>query len=97
MVWLDECLERSAAVKDTDVYYQWATLEQMSEKERRYLQDHCDAARTIVGTTSWKEIITREAIPKGLKNPIEAQEPSEEELAAAATAAATKPIAKPTA
>ncbi|WP_426126305.1 DUF1073 domain-containing protein [Pararhizobium sp. PWRC1-1] len=115
MVRLDECLERSADVKDPDVYYQWAPLEQMSEKERADIfKTTADAARTIVGTTSGQEIITREAISKGLTNrlvedgvlpgldaaveeygPIEEQEPSEEELAAAA--AATKPLPKPTA
>lgn len=118
MMRLDECIERSADVVDPDVYYQWAPLEQMSEKEiADIFKITADAARTIVGTGTGQEIITREAISKALTNRlvedgvlpgldaaieeyglIEEQEPSEEELAAAAAAqAATKPVAKPTA
>jgi phage-related protein (TIGR01555 family) len=69
MVRLDECLERSADVKDPDVYYQWAPLEQMSEKERADIfKTNADAARTIVGTGTGQEIIPREAVSDALVN-----------------------------
>lgn len=69
MVRLDECLERSADVVDPDVYYQWAPLEQMSEKERADIfKTTADAARTIVGSGTGQEIITREAVSKALVN-----------------------------
>ncbi len=107
MVRLDECLERSADVKDPDVYYQWAPLEQMSEKERADIfKTTADAARQLVGTTSGQEIIPREAVSDALVNrlvedgvlpgldaameeygKLSEQEPTDEELAAAAAAA----------
>ncbi|WP_246705402.1 phage portal protein [Rhizobium sp. WYCCWR 11152] len=103
---LDECIERSADVKDPDVHYRWAPLEQMSEKERADIfKTTADAARQLVGTGTGQEIITREAISKALTNrlvedgvlpgldaaieeygTIEEQEPSEEEVTAAAAA-----------
>jgi phage-related protein (TIGR01555 family) len=69
MVRLDECLERSAGVVDPDVYYQWAPLEQMSEKERAEIfKTTADAARQLVGTTAGQEIIPREAVSDALVN-----------------------------
>lgn len=69
MVRLDECLERSADVKDPDVYYQWAPLEQMSEKERADIfKLTADAARQLVGTGTGQEIIPREAVSDALAN-----------------------------
>lgn len=66
---LDACLERSAGVVDPDVYYQWAPLEQMSEKERAEIfKTTADAARTIVGTGAGQEIIPREAVSDALVN-----------------------------
>lgn len=66
---LDECIERSADVKDPDVHYRWAPLEQMSEKERADIfKTTADAARQLVGTGTGQEIITREAISKALTN-----------------------------
>ncbi|NTJ00341.1 DUF1073 domain-containing protein [Agrobacterium rhizogenes] len=113
MTRLDECLIRSAiGNRDPDVYYNWAALEQMSEKEKAEIfKTKADAARTLVGSGTGQEIIPREALSDALVNTfvedgslpgLEAaidkygtlaeQEPSEEELAAAAAAqAATKP------
>ncbi|NTI22033.1 DUF1073 domain-containing protein [Rhizobium rhizogenes] len=113
MTRLDECLIRSATgARDPGIYYSWAPLEQMSEKEKADIfNTKATAARTLVGTTSGQEIIPREALSDALVNTfvedgslpgLEAaidkygtlaeQEPSEEELAAAAAAqAATKP------
>jgi uncharacterized protein len=69
MVRLDECLERSADVRDPDVYYQWAPLEQMSEKERAEIfKTTADAARQLVGTTPGQEIIPREVVSDALVN-----------------------------
>lgn len=69
MMRLDECLERSADVTDPDVYYQWAPLEQMSEKERAEIfKTTADAARQLVGTTAGQEIIPREAVSDALVN-----------------------------
>ncbi|TAV98493.1 DUF1073 domain-containing protein [Rhizobium ruizarguesonis] len=66
---LDECIERSADVKDPDVHYRWAPLEQMSEKERADIfKTTADAARQLVGSGMGQEIITREAISKALTN-----------------------------
>ncbi|TAV89304.1 anti-CBASS protein Acb1 family protein [Rhizobium leguminosarum] len=66
---LDKCLERSADVVDPDVYYQWAPLEQMSEKERSEIfKTTADAARQLVGTGTGQEIIPREAVSDALVN-----------------------------
>ncbi|WP_259664718.1 DUF1073 domain-containing protein [Rhizobium bangladeshense] len=107
---LDECIERSAGVKDPDVHYHWAPLEQMSEKERADIfKTTADAARQLVGTGTGQEIVPREAVSDALVNrlvedgvlpgldaamekygTLAEQEPSEEELAAAAAAGAPK-------
>lgn len=109
MVRLDECLERSAGVRDPDVHYRWAPLEQMSEKERAEIfKTTADAARQLVGSTAGQEIIPREAVSDALVNrlvedgvlpgldaameeygKLSEQEPSDEELAAAAAAQAS--------
>jgi len=69
MVRLDECLERSAGIHDPAVYYRWAPLEQMSEKERADIfKLTADAARQLVGTTFGQEIIPREAVSDALVN-----------------------------
>ncbi|MBY2986386.1 anti-CBASS protein Acb1 family protein [Rhizobium leguminosarum] len=66
---LDECIERSADVKDPDVHYRWAPLEQMSEKERSEIfKATADAARQLVGTGTGQEIIPREAVSDALVN-----------------------------
>lgn len=67
---LDECLIRSATGKrDPAVYYEWAPLEQMSEKERADIfKTTADAARAIVGTGTGQEIITRDAVSRALVN-----------------------------
>ncbi|TBF08711.1 anti-CBASS protein Acb1 family protein [Rhizobium ruizarguesonis] len=66
---LDECIERSADVKDPDVHYRWAPLEQMSEKERADIfKTTADAARQLVGTGTGQEIIPREAVSDALVN-----------------------------
>lgn len=69
MIRLDEALERSADVRDPDVHYRWAPLEQMSEKERAEIfKTTADAARTIVGSGPGQEIIPREAVSDALVN-----------------------------
>ena len=69
MVRLDECLERSADVRDPDVHYRWSPLEQMNEKERAEIfKTTADAARQLVGTTPGQEIVPREAVSDALVN-----------------------------
>lgn len=114
MTRLDECLIRSATgSRDKDIYYSWAPLEQMSEKEKADIFNvKATAARTLVGSGTGQEIIPREAVSDALVNTfiedgslpgLEAaideygtlaeQEPSEEEIAAAAAAqGANKPM-----
>lgn len=66
---LDECIERSAGVVDKDVYYRWAPLEQMSEKERADIfKTTADAARALVGTGTGQEIVPRDAVSDALVN-----------------------------
>jgi phage-related protein (TIGR01555 family) len=66
---LDECIERSAGVVDPDVYYRWAPLKQMSEKERADIfKTTADAARQLVGTGTGQEIVPREAVSDALVN-----------------------------
>ncbi|MBN9034176.1 MAG: hypothetical protein BGO05_16655 [Rhizobiales bacterium 63-7] len=69
MVRLDECLKRSADVRDPDAHYRWSPLEQMSEKERADIfKTTADAARQLVGTGTGQEIIPREAVSDALVN-----------------------------
>jgi hypothetical protein len=67
---LDECLIRSATgSRDEAIYYDWAPLEQMSEKERADIfKTKSDAARALIGSTAGQEIITREALSDALVN-----------------------------
>ncbi|APG91139.1 anti-CBASS protein Acb1 family protein [Sinorhizobium americanum] len=109
MARLDECIIRSAlGSRDPDVYYEWAPLWGMSEKEKAdVFKTKADAARQLVGTTPGQEIIPRDAVSDALVNTLvedgslpgldaaieehgklSEQEPSEEELAAAAAAQA---------
>lgn len=66
----DECLIRSAlGNRPPEVYYTWAPLEQMSEKERADIfKTTADAARAIVGSGTGQEIITRDAVSRALTN-----------------------------
>lgn len=69
MARLDECIERSADIRDPGVYYRWAPLEQMSEKERAEIfKTTADAARQLVGTGAGQEIVPREAVSDALVN-----------------------------
>lgn len=70
MTRLDECIIRSATGnRDEDIYYTWAPLEQMSEREKADIfKTKADAARALVGTTSGQEIIPREAVSDALVN-----------------------------
>jgi phage-related protein (TIGR01555 family) len=67
---LDECIIRtSTGSRDPEIYYEWAPLEQMSEKERADIfKIKADAARVIVGSSAGQEIITREAVSDALIN-----------------------------
>lgn len=69
MVRLDECIERSADVRDPDVHYRWSPLEQMNERERADIfKTTADAARQLVGSAVGQEIIPREAVSDALVN-----------------------------
>ncbi len=115
MARLDECLIRSATgARDPAIYYSWAPLEQMSEKDKADIfKTKADAARQLVGTGAGQEIIPREALSDALVNALvedgslpglEAaieefgtlaeNQPTEEELAAAAVATAAQQAAK---
>ncbi|TWB61682.1 hypothetical protein FBZ98_1011027 [Rhizobium sp. ERR 922] len=67
---LDECIIRSATgSRDESIYYSWAPLEQMSEKDKADIfKTKADAARQLVGTASGQEIIPREALSDALVN-----------------------------
>ncbi len=98
------CIRSATGKRDPAIYYEWAPLYAMTEKERaEVFKTYADGARQLVGSGSGQEIITREAVSKALINrivedgnlpglaeaveefgPIEEQEPTEEELAAAA-------------
>lgn len=70
MARLDECIIRSATgARDPAVYYSWAPLEQMSEKDKADIfNTKATAARTLVGTGTGQEIIPREALSDALVN-----------------------------
>jgi phage-related protein (TIGR01555 family) len=67
---LDECLIRSAlGSRDPGIYYEWAPLWGMSEKEKAdVFKTTADAARQLVGTGSGQEIVPREAVSDALVN-----------------------------
>jgi hypothetical protein len=70
MARLDECLIRSAlGSRDPDIYYEWAPLWGMSEKEKAdVFKTKADAARQLVGTSVGQEIIPRDAVSDALVN-----------------------------
>jgi phage-related protein (TIGR01555 family) len=70
MMRLDECLIRSAlGSRDPDIYYEWAPLWGMSEKEKaEVFKTKADAARQLVGTTPGQELIPRDAVSDALVN-----------------------------
>ncbi|ASP70352.1 hypothetical protein CDO28_01450 [Sinorhizobium meliloti] len=70
MARLDECIIRSAlGSRDPDIYYEWAPLWGMSEKEKAdVFKTKVDAARQLVGSGSGQEIIPREAVSDALVN-----------------------------
>lgn len=105
----DECLIRSAlGSRPPEVHAVWSPLEQMSEKERAEIfEKTANAARSIVGSGTGQEIITRDAVSRALVNrlvedgvlpgledavdefgELHEQEPSDDEIAAAAAQAA---------
>lgn len=70
MMRLDECIIRSGiGSRDRDIYYEWAPLWSMSEKEKAdVFKTKADAARQLVGTSPGQEIIPREAVSDALVN-----------------------------
>ncbi|MDE3824650.1 DUF1073 domain-containing protein [Sinorhizobium meliloti] len=70
MARLDECIIRSAlGSRDPDIYYEWAPLWGMSEKEKAdVFKTKADAARQLVGSGAGQEIIPREAVSDALVN-----------------------------
>ncbi|MDW9444827.1 DUF1073 domain-containing protein [Sinorhizobium meliloti] len=70
MMRLDECLIRSAlGSRDPDIYYEWAPLWGMSEKEKAdVFKTKADAARQLVGSGTGQEIIPRDAVSDALVN-----------------------------
>lgn len=70
MARLDECIIRSAlGSRDPDIYYEWAPLWGMSEKEKAdVFKTKADAARQLVGSGTGQEIIPREAVSDALVN-----------------------------
>ncbi|MER8959316.1 phage portal protein [Mesorhizobium sp. M0701] len=110
---LDEALIRSAlGSRPKDIYYEWAPLWGMSDKEKAdVFKTKADAARAIAGGTGQQPLIPIDALSDALVNALvedgslpgleaaideygklSEQEPSEEELAAAA-ANANEPAA----
>ncbi|TPL06673.1 phage portal protein [Mesorhizobium sp. B2-4-11] len=105
MARLDECIIRSATgSRDPSIYYEWAPLWGMSDKEKAdVFKTKSDAARALAGGNGQQPLIPIDALSEALVNTfvedgslpgLEAaieefgtlaeQEPSEEELAAAA-------------
>lgn len=70
MARLDECIIRSAlGSRDPDIYYEWAPLWGMSEKEKAdVFKTKADAARQLVGSGTGQEIIPRDAVSDALVN-----------------------------
>ncbi|RVK56920.1 DUF1073 domain-containing protein [Sinorhizobium meliloti] len=70
MARLDECIIRSAlGSRDPDIYYEWAPLWGMSEKEKaEVFKTKADAARQLVGSGTGQEIIPRDAVSDALVN-----------------------------
>lgn len=70
MARLDECLIRSAlGGRDPAIYYAWAPLKQMSEREKAdILKTKAEAARTLAGSGAGQEIIPLDALSDALVN-----------------------------
>jgi hypothetical protein len=67
---LDECLIRSAlGSRPTDIYYEWAPLWGMSEKEKAdVFKTKADAARTLAGGNGQQPLIPIDALSEALIN-----------------------------
>lgn len=62
-------IRSATGTRNEAIYYEWAPLEQMSEKERADIfKTKSDAARALIGSSSGQEIITREALSDALVN-----------------------------
>ncbi len=70
MARLDECLIRSAlGSRDPDIYYEWAPLWGMSEKEKaEVFKAKADAARALAGTSTSPPLLPIEALSDALVN-----------------------------
>lgn len=65
------CIRSATGKRDPAIFYEWAPLYTQSEKERaETFKIYADGARTIVGSGTGQEIITREAVSKALTNRI---------------------------
>lgn len=66
----DECLIRSAlGSRPPEIHAVWSPLEQMSEKERAEIfEKTANAARSLMGSGTGQEIITRDAFSRALVN-----------------------------
>lgn len=67
---IDEIIIRSATgARDPAIYYEWAPLYTMSEKERAdVFKTYADGARALVGSGSGQEIVARDAVSRALVN-----------------------------
>ncbi len=67
---LDECIIRSAlGSRDPDIYYEWAPLWGMSEKEKAdVFKTKADAARALAGTSTSPPLVPIDALSDALVN-----------------------------
>jgi hypothetical protein len=70
MARLDECIIRSAlGSRDQDIYYEWAPLWGMSEKEKAdVFKTKADAARALAGTSTSPPLLPIDALSDALVN-----------------------------
>ncbi|MDP9630072.1 UNVERIFIED_ORG: phage-related protein (TIGR01555 family) [Ensifer adhaerens] len=70
MMRLDECIIRSGTgSRDPDIYYEWAPLWSMSEKEKAdVFKTKADAARALVGTSTSPPLLPIDALSDALVN-----------------------------
>ncbi|KSV95390.1 hypothetical protein N184_00140 [Sinorhizobium sp. GL28] len=70
MARLDECIIRSAlGSRDPDIYYEWAPLWGMSEKEKAdVFKTKADAARALAGTSTSPALMSIDALSDALVN-----------------------------
>ncbi|PSS59867.1 hypothetical protein C6558_36200 [Ensifer sp. NM-2] len=70
MARLDECIIRSAlGSRDPDIYYEWAPLWGMSEKEKAdVFKTKADAARALAGTSTSPPLLPIDALSDALVN-----------------------------